>query len=97
MKQLTQYRKNGHDFQLVRREAGIAIFHGKRIGGNSETWEVIHIQSHNGREIGGSYCPPAEFPPSNEQWGAKGWTLTSLDDAEARMDSELVKLNQPNQ
>lgn len=91
MKQLTEYTKNGHHFTLCIRSCDMGIFHGKRIGGKSETWEAIKIQSHNGREIAGTYCEPAEYPPSNEQWGSKGWTCDSLESAKNRIDRESAK------
>ena len=28
------------------------------------------------------YMPPAEFPPSNNQWGIKGWTALNEKHAE---------------
>jgi hypothetical protein len=91
MKTLEYYTKNGHEFTMFVRAANLAIFHGKRIGGKSDTWEVIYIQSHDGREIGGRYLPPAEFPPSNEQWGSKGWTYRDQRFAEWRFKVELEK------
>lgn len=91
MKNLTAYSKNGHSFTIYCRCGDVAIFHGKRNGGKSETWEVIHIQSHNGRQIGGKWCEPAEYPPSNEQWGMKGWTYTSAEFARDRFEVEVGK------
>lgn len=95
MKTLESYRKNGHEFTLYARTGNLAIFHGKRIGGNSDTWEVIHIQSHNGREIAGKFFEPAEYPPSNEQWGRFGWTSNSAETARGRFESELALILQP--
>lgn len=91
MKQLIEYKKNGHLFTLYCRAGDVAIFHGKRIGGRSETWECIHIQSHNGREIGGKFVEPAEYPPGNEQWGAKGWTYQNPELARDRFEVEVGK------
>lgn len=93
MKLLESYSKNGHLFTLYARAGDVAIFHGKRIGGRSETWEVILIQSHQGREIAGALVPPAEFPPSNEQWGSKGWTFTNPELARERFEIEVRKQN----
>jgi len=85
MKKVTQYTKNGREWHLCRREGNIAIFtHEHRF------YEVIEIQSHNGRTFPAtdkkpeSYCPPAEYPPSNEQWGSKGWSFSNLADATAK-------------
>lgn len=91
MKLLTEYRKNGNLFTQYCRAGNLAIFHGRAIKGKSETWEVIHIQSHNGREIGGVPIPPAEFAPGNEQWGSKGWTFTNPDLARDRFEIEVNK------
>ena len=91
MNQLTEYSKNGHKFTLYARSGDLAIFHGRRTGGQSETWEVIHIQSHNGREIAGNFCEPAEYPPSNEQWGSKGWSYTNPELAMDRFSVEVGK------
>lgn len=92
MKILTQYSKNGHDFTLYCRVGNLAIFHGKRKCGNSETWEVIHIQSHQGREIAGKWAAAAEYPPSNEQWGSKGWSFTNPESARDRFEVEVEKV-----
>lgn len=91
MKTLKYYKKNGHEFAIIERDGSLAIAHGRKVTGSSETWEVIHIQSHDGREIAGKFCEATEYPPSNEQWGAKGWTFTREDQARARLQSEIEK------
>jgi len=74
MKTLTEYKRNGFTWQLVTRQGNAAIYK------SQYGFEVIQIQSHNGRTIPAkddkpeTYCEPAEYPPSNEQWGSKGWT-----------------------
>lgn len=69
----------------------IAIFWGRKEGSAFANWEVIEIQSHNGREIAGKHFEPAEYPPSNEQWGVKGWTCTSQEEALAKFE-EIMKI-----
>ena len=86
MKKLTEYQKNGHDFTLIERSGEVAIFHGKSRINDSETWEVILIQSHQGRVIMGNYYEPTEYPPNNTQWGSFGWTCASLDRAKEMME-----------
>lgn len=85
MKRLTGYLKNKHLFKLHTRQGDLAIFHGQSTENSSDTWEVIEIQSHNGREIAGKYFEPAEYPPANEQWGSKGWTARTLEEAQSLM------------
>ena len=77
MKKLTQYAKNGYDFKIIQRENNFAIAKGESRISSAINWEVIEIQSHNGLTMGGVFMPAAEFPPSNEQFGIKGWTVTS--------------------
>jgi predicted RNA binding protein YcfA (HicA-like mRNA interferase family) len=87
MKILTQYTKNGREWHVCRREGSIAIFtHDHRF------YEVIVIQSHNGREIAGNHVSAAEYPPSNEQWGSKGWSFSNLADATAKYN-ELKQID----
>lgn len=91
MKTLTNYTKNKHDFSLLARSEDIAMFRGLSQNGQSHTFEVIEIQSHDGREIGGKWCDAAEYPPSNEQWGSKGFTVTTLDRAVEKMREMLAR------
>lgn len=87
MKQLTNYRKHGNDFLLIKRSGSVGLFQEKKYN----SYEVIIIQSHNGREIMGNVIPPAEFAPSDESWGSKGWTYTIEADALKKFD-ELCEI-----
>lgn len=82
MKPLTEYSKNDHTFELIERCGNYGIFHGRSTKGSSETYEVIQIQSHNGTQWSDE---PKEYPPSNNQWGSKGWTCVNLEDAKKRL------------
>ena len=81
MEKLTTYNKNGYGFSLLYRENDIAIFSGVGKQCGDKTWEIVLIQSHNGKSIKDTFIPPKEFPPSNNQWGSKGWTAVSEEDA----------------
>ena len=83
MKTLTSYKKNGYNWQIKLREGNVAL----ASADEREAYEVFIVQSHNGREIAGNWCEPAEFPPSNEQWGSKGWSYASRSDAEFKFHS----------
>jgi len=80
MNKLTEYKRNGFHYKILKRSGDYGLFHGK--SKDCETFEVIKIQSHNGRAIYGKTFPPSEFPPSNEQWGSYGWTFTKCKLAE---------------
>ena len=91
MKTLTHYRsRNGYPWTITDRIGDIALANGGSIG-----WEVFEVQRHNGREIGGKWCDPAEYAPSNEQWGSKGWSFKEESKAREKF-AELTKpTNQP--
>ena len=83
MKLLTEYKRNGYNFTMLARLGDYAIFRGESET-CAENYEVIEIQSHQGREVHGTFCPPSEYPPSNNQWGTKGWTSNDYESAEAK-------------
>lgn len=85
MKILTEYKKNGYEFTLVTRKGDYAIFEGTRKTG-SKTYEVIQIKSHDGLTFDGVTTDPAEYAPSNNEWGSKGWTYRSLEVAVSKLD-----------
>jgi hypothetical protein len=85
MKTLTQYTKHGITRRALHRGGNIAIFASER------DYEVIIIQSHDGRVIAGKECPAAEYPPSSEQWGAKGWTYRTIDEAIQKYNELYLK------
>jgi len=88
MKKLERYRKNGFDFTELKRKGNIAIFRGENKG--ISTYEVIKVKSHNGMNLHGAFIEAKEYPPSDEEWGAKGWTFQTLKGAENKFN-ELEK------
>ena len=83
MKLLTRYKsRNGYEWIVIDRRGNIAL---SKSGGNVG-FEVFEVQSHNGREIGGKWCEPAEYAPSNEQWGSKGWSFQTEELARKKFD-----------
>jgi hypothetical protein len=75
MNPLREYTRHGITRRITHRRNNVAIASGKH------DFEVIIIQSHQGRIIAGNEIPPSEYPPSSEQWGCKGWTYRTLDEA----------------
>ena len=51
---------------------------------------MFRVLKHNGLEIAGVKIPPAEFMPSNSQWGRLAFTCVNLARANERM-RELEK------
>lgn len=71
----------GFDLKQLFRDGKFAIYEQSKSEHNFKKYEVVVIESHNGYEIAGQHFPPAEMYPSSAQWGVKGFTLDSYDDA----------------
>jgi len=95
-----RFRQKGFELELVQRTKKVALY--KRYQSNPAKchYEVIVVQSHNGRMIGDRFIEPAEFYPSDSQWGQSGWTFTegmsgsreqALTDAKQRFEEILNK------
>jgi hypothetical protein len=93
MKTLKAYTKHGRMFVLRSRIGDVAVFEGRAAKSSHVTYETIVIQSHDGREIHGKKFDAAEYPPSNEQWGVKGWTYTRIEQAIEKMNDLATDKN----
>lgn len=71
----------GFKYKQLYRDGKYAIYEQTRNNSKLKKYESIIIESHNGYEIAGVYCPPSEMYPNASQWGDKGFTLESYDDA----------------
>lgn len=91
-----EFRKSGFRFRQLIRDGDVAIFHKVHLKNSScpkdtdAGFEVVVIGRHDGYVLGGVQIEPAETMPSNSQWGSRGWTYTTLLDAERRFE-RLVK------
>lgn len=85
MKELEkEFTKLGWHHTQVFREGDIAIYKRAKLRGLPAHYEVVKIQSHNGREILGVVYPPAEFYPAESRWGYDAWTFQEYEIAEAK-------------
>jgi hypothetical protein len=71
-----QFTESGFTHRQLVREGRVAIFERQHANASLPHFEVVVIDSHNGYEIAGVQCPPAEMYPGAKQWGKKGWTFT---------------------
>ena len=81
------FKHKGFNFSQIKRINNKALYKKTSIKGTSISYEVIIISSHNGYELAGTYIEPAETYPSTSQWGTKGWTCVSLEEAEAKFNT----------
>jgi hypothetical protein len=71
----------GFDLHQKYRDGKFAIYEQSKEDIESKWYEAIVIESHNGYEIAGNYCPPSEMYPSPNQWGDRGFTFHTYDEA----------------
>ena len=89
MKYLPLYlEQKGFILEQIERIEKYAIYSKYRKGFKKETfhYEVIMIQSHNGREINGRSIDPTEYYPSATKWGTLGFTCPSLQEAKEKLN-----------
>ena len=72
---------NGFDFTQMYRDGKFAIYKQTKKKWKSAVYEAIIIESHNGYELAGQKFPPSEMYPSSAQWGIKGFTELTYEDA----------------
>lgn len=84
----TQFRKDGFDHEVIRREGMVALIKKTKTGYSS--FEVIRIQSHDGYEMMGVVVPPAEHMPRSEDWGTHGFTFPG--DSRVKADAKFMEL-----
>jgi len=70
------------EYTQLFREGKLAIYEQKlKDDGVGRWYETVIIESHNGYELAGQKFPPSEMYPSSTQWGVKGFTFQTYDDA----------------
>jgi hypothetical protein len=97
MKQLIEYKKNGYEFKLVKREGPYAIFLGTKPNSISQNYEVIRVlvteagsrmvhdpKTDTDMEI---TWEAHERPPGDNEWGTRGWTYGNSKEALAKFNS----------
>lgn len=70
------FHAKGFNYRQLSRDGDIAVYEQTWGKSGSPAYETIIVQSHNGRTIHGTFCPPAEYFPPSTAWGVKGWTFT---------------------
>ena len=77
----TTFRKDGFDYTQLARNGAWCVYVKTKVGFRNTFYEVMRIKSHNGRKIGETDIPPAEYLPSNEEWGANGFSFSDKERA----------------
>jgi len=77
------FYKNGFDFKMIKRTKKKAIFE-QSIKNKVYAYETILVSRHNGFSLGDAYIEPSETYPSTSEWGVKGFTFKTLEEAEEK-------------
>lgn len=82
----TTYTKNSYSFTQVSREGNIAIYEQREpLNDRLLGYEVFIVQQNPERQIAGVKIPTSESTPGNEQWGTKGFTTHTLQQAKDKI------------
>lgn len=81
------FTKQGDTFTQLKRKGLVALYSRTSAAGNT-CYEVIIVQGHDGREVGGVWIDATEFFPSPSTWGQLGWTYTDTDFDKARAEAK---------
>ncbi len=77
------FSKYGFDYKMVKRTKKKAIF--EQFKNNKiYAYELILISKHDGFHLGENYIEPSETYPCNNEWGVKGFTYKTLEEAELK-------------
>jgi hypothetical protein len=82
------YKRNGYEFAITERSGDVCLAVGRK--GKITTYEVFIMQHNAERIIAGVTIQASQSPPGNEQWGRKGWTYSSEDQAREKY-ADLTK------
>ncbi len=79
----SEFERYGFSFRQVHRTPVAVVYEAMLLGGSSPTYEVIRPNISKQRNVDGTWtpCSPYEAYPSSEQWGSRGWTFLSKDEA----------------
>lgn len=72
----TEFTYRGFAYRQIAREGDIALFEQKKESHKRIFYEVVKVRRHDGFKIAGKTCPPAEYYPSDHEWGTHGWSFS---------------------
>jgi hypothetical protein len=83
-----KFVKKGFKHTQIKREGCVALYKRSMVDSTRDIthYEVVIITPHNGVTIEGNYIEPGELYPSSSQWGEKGWTQSTIEDAEKKFN-----------
>jgi hypothetical protein len=84
----TTFRKDGFDYRVIQKEAGIALLEQNKAHWSAPAYEVVIIQNRKAHTWpNGKSTEAHEAMPSSEDWGLYGFTYSDLTAAKAKFNS----------
>ena len=86
----TSFRKNGYNYELLKREGTVCLFEQFKSIGSTRYYEVLIVRLLKERYINKKKIPAREALPSNNMFGVYGWGYDTLEMAQQKFN-ELVE------
>lgn len=85
------FRSHGYDFNQIERIGDVALYEKTTKDVPRPSYEVVLVQRHEERVIAGNTIAAGESMPGAEQWGMKGWSLTTPERAREKFAEMVAK------
>ena len=86
-----EFNKGGFTHKVIDRRGRVLLVERRHRDVAHPHWEVVRIRVSPEKVVFGVPRPECEVYPSSEDWGKRGWTYLTLEDARAKFDSLTTK------
>jgi len=91
----SKFFRSGHDHEVLERSGNVLLVRRQHRTVSVPHWEVVRIRVSPAKLVFGVPRPECEVYPSSEDWGKRGWTYTTLEDAQAKFAELTQKPTNP--
>ena len=92
-----EFEAKGWTFEQVLRKGTVCLYRKTKVSESGKmitSWEVVFpIVRRAQRLPGGSVCPHREVYPSDNDWGTRGWTYLSKEEASRHASAKSTQLH----
>jgi hypothetical protein len=78
------FTRDRYVHRLIERSGDVCLVARENLETGSVHWEVVRLLTETAQTLRGRLYEPHERYPSTEQWGERGWTFTTLPEAEQK-------------
>ncbi len=84
-----KFRTRGFDWTILQREGDVCLVEQNKAGWSEPAYNVVIVQKHEARVMGGNAVPAREGLPSWEEWGTYAWAYSDKTSAKVRFNEEV--------